>query len=88
MLKVVAALIMKDGKILIAKRSTGNKDVIGKLAVGKYAVSAAIKGDTNYKAFNTKAFDDKLEVTKEAMESCPTAAIVEDKAEEELAQAA
>ena len=30
MLKVVAALIMKDGKILIAKRSTGNKDVIGK----------------------------------------------------------
>lgn len=33
--------------------------------------------------------EDKLEVTKEAMESCPTAAIVEDKAEnEELAQAA
>ena len=30
MLTVVAALIMKDGKILIAKRSTGNKDVIGK----------------------------------------------------------
>ena len=30
MLKVVAALIMKDGKILIAKRSTGNKNVIGK----------------------------------------------------------
>lgn len=30
MLKVVAALIMKDGKMLIAKRSTGNKDVIGK----------------------------------------------------------
>lgn len=30
MLKVVAALIMKDGKILIAKRSTGNKKVIGK----------------------------------------------------------
>ena len=30
MLKVVAALIMKDRKILIAKRSTGNKDVIGK----------------------------------------------------------
>ena len=30
MLKVVAALIMKDGKILIAKRITGNKDVIGK----------------------------------------------------------
>ena len=33
--------------------------------------------------------EDKLEVTKEAMESCPTAAIVEDKADnEELAQAA
>ena len=30
MLKVVAALIKKDNKILIAKRSTGNKDVIGK----------------------------------------------------------
>lgn len=30
MLKVVAAFIKKDGKILIAKRSTGNKDVIGK----------------------------------------------------------
>ena len=30
MLKVVAALIMKDGKILIAKRSTGNKNIIGK----------------------------------------------------------
>ena len=30
MLKVVAALIIKDGKMLIAKRSTGNKDVIGK----------------------------------------------------------
>lgn len=30
MLKVVAALIMKDGKMLIAKRSTGNKNVIGK----------------------------------------------------------
>ena len=30
MLKVVAALIKKDNKILIAKRSTGNKNVIGK----------------------------------------------------------
>ena len=30
MLKVVAALIRKDNKILIAKRSTGNKNVIGK----------------------------------------------------------
>lgn len=30
MLKVVAALIQKDGKLLIAKRATGNKEVIGK----------------------------------------------------------
>ena len=30
MLKVVAALIEKDGKVLIAKRITGNEQVIGK----------------------------------------------------------
>lgn len=30
MLKVVAALIEKNGKVLIAKRITGNKEVIGK----------------------------------------------------------
>lgn len=30
MLKVVSALIEKDGKYLIAKRSTGNKEVLGK----------------------------------------------------------
>lgn len=30
MLKVVAALIEKDSKVLIAKRITGNKEVIGK----------------------------------------------------------
>ena len=30
MLKVVAALIEKDGKVLIAKRITGNEEVIGK----------------------------------------------------------
>lgn len=30
MLKVVAALIEKDGKVLIAKRKTGNEEVIGK----------------------------------------------------------
>lgn len=30
MLKVVAALIEKDGKVLIAKRTTGNEEVIGK----------------------------------------------------------
>lgn len=30
MLKVVAALIKKDGEVLIAKRTTGNVEVIGK----------------------------------------------------------
>jgi len=30
MIKVVAALIEKDGKILIAKRSTGDENVLGK----------------------------------------------------------
>ena len=30
MLKVVAALIEKDSKVLIAKRTTGNEEVIGK----------------------------------------------------------
>lgn len=30
MLKVVAALIEKDGKVLIAKRATGNEEVISK----------------------------------------------------------
>ena len=30
MIKVVAALIEKDGKYLIARRSTGTKDVLGK----------------------------------------------------------
>ena len=30
MIKVVAALIEKDGKVLIARRSTGSEDVIGK----------------------------------------------------------
>ena len=30
MLKVVAALIEKEGKVLIARRTTGNKEVIGK----------------------------------------------------------
>lgn len=29
MLKVVAALIIKDGKVLIAKRSTGDPNVLG-----------------------------------------------------------
>ena len=29
-IKVVAALIIKDGKILLAKRSTGDKNVLGK----------------------------------------------------------
>ena len=30
MIKVVAALIKKDGKYLIARRSTGNEEVLGK----------------------------------------------------------
>ena len=30
MITVVAALIKKDGKVLIAKRSTGNLDLLGK----------------------------------------------------------
>ena len=29
-IKVVAALIEKDGKVLIAKRATGDKSVLGK----------------------------------------------------------
>lgn len=30
MIKVVAALIMRDNKVLIARRSTGDKNVMGK----------------------------------------------------------
>lgn len=46
MVKVVAALIEKDGKILIAKRSTGNESLIGKWEFPGGKVEANEKEET------------------------------------------
>ncbi len=59
MLKVVAALIKKDNKILIAKRATGDEEVMGKWEFPGGKVEA---GETEEKAIE-REINEEFEVT-------------------------
>ena len=64
MITVVAALIEKDGKILIAKRATGDKDVFGKW---EFPGGKVEKNETEEHAIE-REIKEEFEITIEAQE--------------------